>query len=170
MNDKQRTFAEEYLVDLNATQAAIRAGYSEKTAKQQGARLLTNADVAALIAELKAERSAQTGVDAAWVLKRLALEAEADLADLYTEGGNLKPVREWPLIWRTGLIAGVETVREGGGDEAVSFVDKIKISDRLKRIELIGKHVDIQAFKDRVEHSMDDDMAEALKRARQSAG
>lgn len=149
---KQQRFVEEYLVDLNATQAAIRAGYSEKTAKQQGARLLTNVDVAAAVSASKAERSAQTGIDARWVLERLGLEVEADMADLYDENGNLRPVKDWPLIWRTGLVAGVETVREGG-EESVSYVDKIKISDRIKRIELIGKHVDVQAFKDRIEQS-----------------
>lgn len=153
LNAKQQRFVEEYLVDLNATQAAIRAGYSEKTAKQQGARLLTNVDIAAAVSASKAERSAQTGIDARWVLERLGLEVEADMADLYDENGNLRPVKDWPLIWRTGLVAGVETVREGGDEGSVSFVDKIKISDRIKRIELIGKHVDVQAFKDRIERT-----------------
>lgn len=152
LNPKQATFAEEFLVDLNATQAAIRAGYAPGSASVTGARLIANAKVAARISDLKAERSAQTGIDARWVLERLGQEVEADMADLYDESGNLKPVKEWPLIWRTGLVAGVdvETIAEGAGR-----VTKIKISDRTKRIELIGKHVDVQAFKDKIEHSGD---------------
>lgn len=153
LTPKQQRFVDEYLIDLNATQAAIRAGYSEKTARAIGAENLTKPDIAAAIAEAKAKRSAQTGIDARWVLERLGMEVEADLADIYDENGNLLPVKDWPLIWRTGLVAGVETAREGGDDGMVSYVDKIKISDRIKRVELIGKHVDVQAFKDRIEQS-----------------
>lgn len=150
MNDKQRLFVAEFLKDLNATQAAIRAGYSAKTAKQQGQRLLTNVDVSAAIAAGKADRSERTKVDADWLLTRLADESVADIADLYDELGNVKPVKEWPLIWRQGLVAGVEVERIGAG---AGTVTKIKISDRIKRLELIGKHIDVQAFKEKVEHT-----------------
>jgi phage terminase small subunit len=70
--------------------------------------------------------------------------------DLYTEDGRIKPVKDWPLIWRQGLVAGleVETIGEGAG-----HLTKIKLSDRIKRLELIGKHIDVQAFKEKVEHS-----------------
>ena len=68
----------EYLIDLNATQAAIRAGYSEDTAKQQGARLLTNADVKAAIEAGKAGRAAELKVTAADVVRILLKEATAD--------------------------------------------------------------------------------------------
>lgn len=60
---KQRMFVEEYLIDLNATQAAIRAGYSAKTADQQGSRMLANVKVQQAIAERMAERSKRTGVN-----------------------------------------------------------------------------------------------------------
>ncbi|WP_287003394.1 terminase small subunit [Sphingobium sp.] len=148
MNDKQLRFAQEYLIDLNATQAAIRAGYSAKTASSQGERLLRNVEVQRAVAEAKAARSEKTGIDAAWVLSRLAAEAFADLADLYDEDGRVKPVKDWPLVWRQGLVAGieVETIGEGAG-----HVTKVKISERIKRVELIGKHVDVQAFKEKLE-------------------
>lgn len=150
MNDKQRRFAQEYLIDLNATQAAIRAGYSAKTASSQGERLLRNVEVQRAVTEAKAARSEETGINAAWVLKRLADESFADLADLYDELGRVKPVKDWPLVWRQGLVAGieVETIGEGAG-----HVTKVKISERIKRVELIGKHVDVQAFKEKIEHS-----------------
>jgi len=148
VNDKQLRFAQEYLIDLNATQAAIRAGYSAKTASSQGERLLRNVEVQRAVAEAKAARSEKTGIDAAWVLSRLAAEAFADLADLYDEDGRVKPVKDWPLVWRQGLVAGieVETIGEGAG-----HVTKVKISERIKRVELIGKHVDVQAFKEKLE-------------------
>lgn len=147
---KQQRFVEEYLVDLNATQAAIRAGYSAATAHAIGHENLSKPEIATAITEAKAKRSTDTGIDAAWLLKRLADEALADVGDLYEADGRIKPVHEWPLIWRQGLVAGleVETIGEGAGR-----LTKVKLSDRIKRIELIGKHIDVQAFKDKIEHS-----------------
>lgn len=150
MTPKQAAFVTEYLIDLNATQAAIRAGYSARTARAMGAENLTKPDIATAIAGAKAERSTRTKVDADWLLSRLADESLADIAELYREDGSVKPVREWPLIWRQGLVAGIEVERIG---EGAGTVTKIKISDRIKRLELIGKHIDVQAFKEKIEHS-----------------
>lgn len=75
LTPKQERFCDEYLIDLNATQAAIRAGYSKRTAQEQSSRLLSKAIVSERIEVLKLERSEKTKIDAAWVL----LEAE----DLY---------------------------------------------------------------------------------------
>ena len=152
---KKKRFAEEYLIDLNATQAAIRAKYSKKTAKSQGQRLLTDVDVAAYIAKGKEERSERTKIDADWLLKRLADEAEADVADLYNDAGGLKPVHEWPEIWRKGLVAGLDVHQEYEYEDGRKIPDgmvmKVKLSDRIRRLELIGKHVDVQAFPNKVE-------------------
>lgn len=68
---KQKRFCEEYVIDLNATQAAIRAGYSSKTSVVQGSRLLSNANVQAEIQKLMNERSEKTGITAATVLERI---------------------------------------------------------------------------------------------------
>jgi phage terminase small subunit len=166
LTPKQETFVREYLVDLNATQAAIRAGYSEKTAEQQATRLLRNVQVASAVKEAMDDRSERTRIDADWVLTRLAEEAVADIADLYDEGGKLKSVHDWPLIWRQGLVAGIETVRERGGEgEDASFVDKVKLSDRVKRLEMIGRHVGVQAFRDTLNVGVADDAAEMLAAA-----
>lgn len=154
LTPKQQRFVEEYLLDANQTQAAIRAGYSPRTAEQQGYRLLRNVGVAAAIEAAQALRSERTKIDADWVLTRLAEEADADLADLYDKDMNLKPVHEWPEIWRKGLVAGVdvEELFEGRGDdrERIGTVRKLKLSDRIRRIELIGKHVNVQAFREQV--------------------
>ena len=169
MTPKQQRFVSEYLVDLNATQAAKRAGYSPRTANEQGARLLANVSVRSAIAEAKASRAERTQIDADWVLRRLATEVNADLADLYDENGNLRHVREWPMVWRTGLITGVETVQERDGDDAEGnpkyvTVKKIKLSERLRHTELIGRHVDVAAFKDKMEINVVG-IADRMKRA-----
>jgi len=154
---KQKLFCHEYLIDLNATQAAIRAGYSEKTAYSIGNENLKKPEIAEYVAKCKQKRSERTQIDADWLLKRLADEAEADVADLYNKAGGLKPVHEWPEIWRKGLVAGLdvhqEYTYEDGNKVPDGFIMKVKLSDRIKRLELIGKHVNIQAFKDKIEHS-----------------
>lgn len=165
---KQQRFVDEYLVDLNGTQAAIRAGYSSKTAEVQGSRLLSNDKISAAVSEARAERSDRTKVDADWVLVRLADEAKADLADLYNETGGLRSVHEWPLVWRQGLVSGVETVTERvgqneDGEPEYGIVKKIKLSDRIKRIELIGKHVGVQAFREQLEVSASGDLLAAIE-------
>lgn len=151
LTPKQELFVKEYLVDLNATQAAIRAGYSQKTARQVGAENLTKPVIADAITAAQGKRAERVEIDADWVLRRLAAEADADVADLYNDDGSLKPVKEWPLIWRQGLVAGldVEEIKEDG--LTVGQIRKVKLSDRIKRIELIGKHVGVQAFRDQVQ-------------------
>lgn len=150
LTPRQARFVEEYLVDLNATQAAIRAGYSAKTAEHQGSRLLGYAKVASAVAKAKQDRSDEVGVDAAWVLRRLADEATADLADILDQDGVVRPIKDWPVIWRQGLVAGIDVSEQVVDGVKVGQTVKLKLSDRIKRIELIGKHVDVQAFRDQV--------------------
>ena len=168
---KQQKFVDEYLIDLHATNAAIRAGYAPNSAAVTGHRLLANTDVATAIDQAKTERSHRVKTDADWVLQRLVNEAEADLADLYNEEtGALKPVSEWPEIWRQGLVAGVETREERDDDGAlVGFVQKVRLSDRIRRLELIGKHVRVNAFQEVVEHKGLGALAERLARAKKRA-
>lgn len=78
LNDRQKRFAEEYLLDLNGTQAAIRAGYSERTAGSQADDLLKKPEIKIYIETAQAKRSAETGIDAAKVLRLLWLRATAD--------------------------------------------------------------------------------------------
>lgn len=145
LTPKQELFCREYLKDLNATQAAIRAGYSEKTAKEQAARLLTNVNVQTFVAELKAARVEQTGIDAAYVLRRLTEIDQMDVADILLANGEVKPIHEWPKVWRTTL-SGID-VTEMAGDSA-GLLKKIKWPDKVKNLELLGKHVTVQAFRE----------------------
>ena len=168
LTPKQARFVEEYLIDLNATQAAIRAGYSAKTANDQIGKLLATPHVKAAIEAGKVSRSERTQIDAAWVLRRLAAEAEADMADIYFENGAIKPVHEWPKIWRQGLVAGVEhvEVKDAEGNATGDVVVKIKVSDRVRRLELIGKHVGVQAFQENIAVSGVEALADRVARAK----
>ena len=124
LTDKQELFAREYLKDLNATQAAIRAGYSEKTAKQVGYENLTKPHVLELVAELKAQRVEQTGIDAAYVLRRLTEIDQMDVLDILLANGELKPIKDWPKVWRTTL-SGMDVVEMASADSA-ALLKKIK--------------------------------------------
>lgn len=148
LTDKQELFAREYLKDLNATQAAIRAGYSEKTAKQVGYENLTKPHVLELVAELKAQRVEQTGIDAAYVLRRLTEIDQMDVLDILLANGELKPIKDWPKVWRTTL-SGMDVVEMASADSA-ALLKKIKWPDKVKNLELLGKHVNVQAFKEQV--------------------
>lgn len=170
LTKKQRLFVDEYLIDLNGAQAAIRAGYSRRNANDQAAQLLAKPAIRDAIASAMQSRSERTQVDADWVLKRLADEADADMAELYDDDGDLLPVEDWPLIWRQGLVTGVdiEVLFEGQGEDRkeVGRVKKIRMSDRIRRLELIGKHVRVNAFQKTIQVKGFDGLADRLERAR----
>jgi phage terminase small subunit len=153
LTDKQEQFCREYLIDLNATKAAIRAGYSEKTAQAQSSRLLSNVMVQNRIAELKGERNEQVNIDAAYVLKRLHEIDQMDVLDILQDDGRLKPISQWPKVWRTTLQGiDISTIITNNDEETQeTILKKIKWPDKVRNLELLGKHVDVQAFKERIE-------------------
>lgn len=162
-NARHERFAQEYLVDLNATQAYARAGYSAKgnAAETSAARLLRHVQVSARVTELQAERAERTKIDADWVLRRLSEEMSADVADLYDESGRVKPIRQWPMIWRQGLVAGIDSFQEqiGKDDEGRPIFGtayKLRLAPRDKRLEMLGKHVYVSAFREQIDHSSTD--------------
>ncbi len=151
---KQETFCLEYLKDLNATQSAIRAGYSEKTAQRIGSENLSKPLVAERIQALKAERSAEAKLDALYVLNRLYEIDRLDVIDILDASGNMKAIRDWPKSWRTS-ISGLDVQDMMQGD-TMSIIKKIKWPDKLRNIELLGKHVDIKAFEGEAKGENDD--------------
>jgi|GEM_PF-2772468 phage terminase small subunit len=147
-------FAYEWIQHFNGEKAAIAAGYSKRSAVTTASRLLTYGKVQDIIAQAMKERLERLKIDADLVLKRLAAEADAKLSEIYNENGSIKQVHEWPDIWQQGLISGLETRILAEGDDNSISITKIRISDRIKRLELIGRHIDVQAFKNRVENEI----------------
>ena len=147
---KQDIFCREYLVDLNAHQAAVRAGYSEKTAKQMGCENLSKPYLAEYIAELKGERQESVSVRASYVLERLYEIDQLDVLDIINDDlSGFKPLSEWPKSWRISVNA-VDIKKmvsvNGGGDPIESVVEKIKWPDKTRNLELLGRHIDVGAF------------------------
>lgn len=123
---KQQRFCDEYLIDLNATQAAIRAGYSEKTATAQGSRLLTNVDVKSYIGERMAEKEKSLIADQDEVLKYLTavLRGESESEEIVIES--------------TGDFS----------SKARTMTKAPSEKDKLKAAELLGKRYSL--FKENV--------------------
>jgi phage terminase small subunit len=140
LTPKQAAFVENYLLDLNATQAAIRAGYSKRTANEQATRLLANVSVAAAIEAAKAERSQRTMISADRVLRELARIAFLDVGKAFTEGGGLKPLHEMDEDTRRA-IGGLEVSALYADGENIGKLSKIKLSDKLRALELLGRHI-----------------------------
>ncbi|WP_267369236.1 MULTISPECIES: terminase small subunit [unclassified Pantoea] len=154
LTDKQEMFCREYLIDLNATQAAIRAGYSDNTARKIGSENLTKPDIAQRIIDLKSERNERVEVNADYVLRRLVEIDEMDVLDILKDDGGLKMVHEWPKVWRTTL-SGLDiltTVTNFDDTTMENILKKIKWPDKVKNLELLGKHISVMAFKEQAAH------------------
>lgn len=145
MTQKQKRFIEEYLIDLNATQAAIRAGYSPDTAQQTGSENLSKPVIRAQIDRAMAERSKRTGVNAERVIQELAKIAFVNAAEVIDP--KTATVKEDALPEDTAAIQSVK-VKTFGED---GLEREIKMADKIKALELLGKHLGM--FKDKLELS-----------------
>lgn len=144
LTKKQRLFVDEYLLDLNATQAAIRAGYSTRRATEIGYQLLQRPEVAQAIQAAMAERSKRTEVEADYVIRRLREIDEMDVLDILEDDGSFRSIRDWPRAWRQ-FLSGIEIAElfEGRGDDRriAGVLRKVKWPDKLRNLELLSRHV-----------------------------
>ena len=154
LNQRQEMFCREYIKDLNGTQAAIRAGYSPRTADRMAYELLKKPEIQAFVLQSKAERVEEVKVDANYVLKRLIEIDEMDVADILDDGGDFLPIRSWPKVWRTTLSGLDIAIINSGDTEAI--IKKIKWPDKVKNLELLGKHIGVGAFTEKVDHTSSD--------------
>lgn len=174
----QEAYAQEYTkCPENQTQAAINAGFSPNTAAVKASVMMRDERIQKRIAELMEERNKRLRVSADYVLLRLVEIDQMDVLDILNDDMSIKPVSEWPKVWRQ-YLTGFELADmfEGRGDEKelVGILKKIKWPDKVKNLELIGKHVYVNAFKERLEVSgtvtIADRMAAARRRVKEQAG
>ena len=169
MTDKQRRFVEEYLIDLNATQAAIRAGYSPDTAKEIGCENLTKPNISKAIAKAMAERSRRTGISQDRVIEELAKIAFMNAADVINtdDASILEDASREDL----SCIQSVK-VKQSDGKKGSMIEREIKLADKLRALELLGKHLGM--FKDKLEitgiEEEQSKLAELLQQRRERHG
>ncbi len=185
----QEAYCQSYIKSPeNQSQAAIDAGFSPNTAAVKASVMMRDERIQKRIAELMDERNKRNRVSADYVLMRLVEIDQMDVLDILNDDGGMKPIAEWPKVWRTSLsamdIATIKTTQaslqkeNGEADLSVEDVEhilkKVKWPDKVKNLELIGKHVDVNAFKERLEVSgtvtIADRMAAARRRVKEQAG
>ena len=134
--DRRARFAQEYVKDLNATQAAIRAGYAEKSAQVTGSRLLSNAMVRADIDARLAKVAKSNEITVERTLKEIARIAYGDTRKLFNEDGSLRKLSDLDDD-TAALIASVETdeIRAGEGREVIGYTRKVKRWDKVKALD-----------------------------------
>jgi phage terminase small subunit len=141
---KQTFFIAEYQKDWNATQAAIRAGYSPKTAKEMAYKLVHKSLLQEVLAREVEERLLKIGVRAERVLQEIARIGFSDLGKLFRADGTMWPVQDMDDDTRAALAA-VQTFEEfdGKGDDRhfIGYTKKIKLFDKVKALELLGRHL-----------------------------
>jgi len=137
LTEKQQRFVEEYLIDLNGTQAAIRAGYSARTANEQASRLLTNVSVQQAVSERMAERSKRTGVNQDRVILELAKIAFLKMTDVVDGQGQIRDDAD------PDDLSCIESIKykHSDTDTGSSTEREVKIASKLKALELLGKHL-----------------------------
>jgi phage terminase small subunit len=156
---RQQNFIAEYLSDPTSYgAAATRAGYSN--GDQAGYRLMQNPKVRAEMDRRIRKRIEKTDIDAEWVLKELALLASVDLRQVFDEFGNLKPVQEMSESVAK-FVTAIEVAPDG--------TQRIKTADRLKILELIGKHVTVSAFSENLKIQDEDRIVARIMEARRQA-
>ena len=137
LSPKQQRFVQEYLVDLNATQSAIRAGYSKKTARAIGQENLTKPDIQAAIEEAQQRRAKRVELTQDMVLSELAAIALASGADFASVGPNgavvIKPTDQVPES-KLPAIASIKQNQCGV---------EVKLHDKVRALELLGKHLGV---------------------------
>lgn len=147
MTEAQKRFCDEYLIDLNATRA-YKVAYSrckkDETANVNGSKLLRNTKVQEYISEKQKEIEKRTEVTQDMVIKELAKIAFSDIRKLFTENGQLKNIADIDSDV-AGAITSIQTLEEYGsyGDdrEKIGDTQKVKLLDKTKALELLGKHL-----------------------------
>ncbi|MEM1395906.1 MAG: terminase small subunit [Pseudomonadota bacterium] len=174
LTHKQKRFVEEYVVDLNATQAAVRAGYSEKTARQIASEMLSKPYIQDAIAKGQEALSKRTGVTAEMVIQELARIGFSDLRKVVSSEGNLLDPHDWDDD-TAAAIASIEVVttrksdQDKSGEEKrqVDHTHKIKVWDKNAALEKLGKHLNL--FAEQHEVLVADNIADLLDARRRRA-
>lgn len=137
LSEKRQRFVDEYLIDLCGTQAAIRAGYSPKTANEQAARLLANVSIQEAISKEMAERSKRTGVNQDRVVLELAKIAFIKMTDVVNKDGIINEDAS------EDDLSCIESIKykESTSVNGVTVEREVKIASKMKALELLGKHL-----------------------------
>ncbi len=145
LNHRQYKFIQEYLIGRNATQAAILAGYSKRTAQEQSSRLLSNVMIATAISDAQKKCEIRTEITQDRILRELACFAFLDPKDLYEDDGSLKLIKDMPESARRA-IAGLEVTEifdnaKDDQKQAIGLLKKIRLIPKQQGLDLLMQHL-----------------------------
>jgi phage terminase small subunit len=168
LKPSRQRFAAEYVKDCNATQAAIRAGYSANTAYSQGQRLLKVVEVMAEITKLQSKALNEAGLKATDVMRAIEHVVNGDVRRLFDEQGNLRPIHALTRE-QAALIGGFEIIKKNAeaGDGHIDTVHKVKLKDTARYVEMGAKHFAL--LTEVVKHTADDELLALLQRRQAKA-
>jgi phage terminase small subunit len=170
LTPKQKLFVAEYLKDLNATQAAIRAGYSPKTAEQQGHQLLKKPSVSQAVGAKAEKRLEKLDISAERILEELAKLAFANMADYITITKEGEAFVDLSKLTREQAAAiqeiSVDESAGGAGDGRRERVQRtrFKLAPKIAALELLGKHKEL--FTEKIKVTADDELLQRLTAGR----
>lgn len=170
LTDKQKRFVAEYLVDFNATKAAIRAGYSQNTARSIGSENLTKPDIQEAIQKERDRLLKRTEITQEKVLQEYARIAFFDPRKLFDDDGNPRPVSELDNDTAAAL-SGLDVVKEVDPDSGVtSYTKKYRVSNKLGALDSLAKHLGLfdSGRRGDADEEDDDPITKSLKEGRQN--
>lgn len=160
LNQRQQMFCINYIRDFNGARSARDAGYVPENASQAASQLLRNPSVREYIAELTEEKVRATKIDAFTVLREVYTQQQAKIEEILDEDGKALPMHEWPDHWQK-MVSSIEiqeqtemvlnTKTDEFEKKVVARIIKFKSTEKGKLLELLGKHVDVKAFIERIE-------------------
>ena len=154
LTENELSCCRELMLCGNKTTAYERSTYntensSIKTIRRHAAEIFARPRVIAHMATLTEDRNDRTGVDADYVLNRLVEIDSLDPIDIFSDDGNLKPISMWPKAWRTSIVS-FDVVT---GQDGESTLTRIKLPDKLKNLEMIGKHNKVSAWNEALDNA-----------------
>lgn len=145
LTPKQERFCKEYVIDLNGSQAAIRAGYSKKSANVEASRLLTNDNIVEFIAQLQAKISERLEISADKVVQELAKIGFNNIQDYVSQGNEISDLTTITKI-QAASVESIKTTTKvfgRGEDKYTETTTAIKLHDKVSALEKLGRHLGI---------------------------
>jgi phage terminase small subunit len=183
LTKKEGFFVLEYLVDLNATEAAKRAGYAAKSAASIGSELLQKPHIAAAVKEATDKRSAKLGITADFVLAGFHNIANVDIANAYDENGKLLPIHKIPVEVRKAIAGAkitnktreVEILKDQKGNPekqitTTSELSELKFWNKVDALKAVGEHLQMFIKKIELSGKVEIDYAGKIAKARARIG
>ena len=144
LTPKQQRFVDEYLKDLNATQACIRAGYSKKTAEVIGCNQLSKVKIQQAVQERRNELQAKAQIDQEGIIKRYMMLTDYHITDFFNDDGTMKPLSEIPkekLYAIQGFKTEVKKMKLSDEEIVETLIKEFKLSTKRDALDSLARHL-----------------------------